>query len=132
MKPYIETAIVGDDTYGKPVGQEAFDLSSSCPDRLRLISFKTTNSQNQGDYYTGIASSMNFACAATDTLDQPMGSVTEGLTSEALHWLGTGTCTAVISANTASGAAKTGADALKHFPRSRHPSAAEYWMPGIG
>ncbi|HEX7373692.1 MAG TPA: S41 family peptidase [Steroidobacteraceae bacterium] len=132
LRPYVETAIVGDDTYGKPVGQEAFDLAASCPDRLRLITFKTTNSQNQGDYYTGLASSMTFACAATDTLGQSMSSTSDGLTSEALHWLGTGACTSVISATTPSGAAKPGGDALKHFPRSRHPSAAEFWIPGIG
>jgi hypothetical protein len=132
MKPYVETAIVGDDTYGKPVGQEAFDLSSSCPDRLRLITFKTTNSQNQGEYYNGIASSMAFACAATDTLDQPMSSTTDGLTREALHWLGTGACTSVITAATPSGTAKSNAAAAKHYPRSRHPSPAEFWIPGIG
>jgi len=131
MKPYVEVAIVGDDTYGKPVGQEAFDLSSACPDRLRLITFRVTNSLGQGDYYNGLAASMNFACAASDTLDQPMGSAAEGMTSEALHWLATGTCTSVISAVTPSGAAKTG-EALHRFPLSRHPSPAEYWLPGIG
>ena len=131
LKPYVETAIVGDDTYGKPVGQEAFDLASSCQDRLRLITFKTTNSLHQGDYYSGIASSMNFACAATDTLTQSMSSTADGLTSEALHWLGTGACTSVITAVTPSGAAKSGDEARKHFPRSRHPSAAEFWIPGI-
>jgi len=132
MKPYVfETAIVGDDTYGKPVGQEAFDLSSTCPDRLRLITFRVTNSAGQGDYYSGLASSMNFACVATDTLDQPMGSPAEGMTAKALEFLRDGTCTPPMSAVAVPGAAKTG-EALHRFPLSRHPSPAEYWLPGIG
>ena len=131
VRPYIETAIVGSDTYGKPVGQEAFDLGGKCPDRLRLITFKTTNALDQGEYFDGLAASMNFACAATDTLDQPMNSATDGLTGEALHWLGSGTCTTVIASGPGTGAAK-GAAPADRFPRGKHPSAAEFWLPGIG
>ena len=128
MRPYVETAIVGDNTYGKPVGQEAFDLAG-CDDRLRLISFKVVNSQGHGDYYNGLASSMSFACAAPDTLDKPLGDATEGMTSAALDWLRTGACGQVIAASSP-GAAKPGGAAIHHFPLSRHPSAAEFWMPG--
>jgi C-terminal processing protease CtpA/Prc len=131
MRPYVETAIVGDDTYGKPVGQEAFDLSG-CDDRLRLITFSLTNARDEGGYYNGLASSMTgFACAASDTLGKTMGDPTEGMTSEALHWLGTGACTTAIASGAASGAAKPGGDALKRFPLSRRPAAAEFWLPGI-
>jgi C-terminal processing protease CtpA/Prc len=129
MKPYVETAIVGDNTYGKPVGQEAFDLSG-CDDRLRLISFKMVNSLDQGDYYTGLASSMQFACAATDTLGKPLGDASEGMTSAAIDWLRTGACGQVITAS-ASGSAKPGGGELHRFPLSKHPSAAEFWLPGI-
>ena len=73
MKSWVEVAIVGTDTYGKPVGQLAFDLASTCPDRLRLVTFKTVNAQGEGDYYDGLASSMAFACAADDTLTAPLG-----------------------------------------------------------
>ena len=84
-----------------------------------------------GDYFDGLAASMNFACAATDTLDQPMNSATDGLTGEALHWLGSGTCTSVIASGPGTGAAK-GAAPADRFPRGKHPSAAEFWLPGIG
>lgn len=131
MKPWVEVAIVGSNTYGKPVGQEAFDLSSSCPDRLRLITFRTTNALDEGDYYDGLASKVDFACAATDTLGQAMGDPAEGLTGEALHWLGTGACTSVIASGTPGGAAK-GTLPEDRYPRSRHPSAAEFWLPGVG
>jgi C-terminal processing protease CtpA/Prc len=130
MKPWVEVAIVGSNTYGKPVGQLAFDLSG-CEDRLRLISFKTTNALGEGDYYDGLAATMKFACAATDGLDKPLGDATEGLTSAALDWLSTGACSAVIPP-IATGAAKPGGPQPNRFPRSRHPSAAELWLPGIG
>ena len=41
-------ALVGTNTYGKPVGQYGFDLSE-CDDRLRAVTFKTTNAEDQGD-----------------------------------------------------------------------------------
>ena len=73
MRAWAEVAIVGSDTYGKPVGQLAFDLANACQDRLRLVTFKTVNASGATDYYDGLASSMGFACAASDTLDAPMG-----------------------------------------------------------
>jgi C-terminal processing protease CtpA/Prc len=129
MKPWVEVAIVGGNTLGKPVGQLAFDLNG-CQDRLRLISFKTTNSLGQGDYYDGIASSMQFACAATDTLDQQMGDPADPLTAAALSWMQTGTCTAVIAQN-AAGIAKPGVAAANRYPLPRKPSAAQFWVPGV-
>jgi len=129
MKPWVEVAIVGGNTLGKPVGQLAFDLNG-CQDRLRLISFKTTNSLGQGDYYDGLASSMQFACAATDTLDKQMGDPADALTSAALSWIKTGTCAAVIAAN-AGGIAKPGAAEANRYPLPKKPSAAQFWVPGI-
>jgi C-terminal processing protease CtpA/Prc len=128
MKPWVEVAIVGGDTLGKPVGQLAFDLSG-CDDRLRLISFKTTNSRGEGDFYDGLASTMQFACAATDTLDTPMGDPADSLTNAALHWLGTGACSTVMAGTTA-GMAKPGRE-LDRFPPPRRPSAAQFWVPGV-
>jgi C-terminal processing protease CtpA/Prc len=128
MKPWVEVAIVGGDTLGKPVGQLAFDLPG-CDDRLRLISFKTTNSRGEGDYYDGLASTMQFACAAIDTLDAPMGDPADSLTNAALHWLGTGACSSVMAGNSA-GMAKPGRE-LDRYPRPRNPSAAQFWLPGV-
>jgi C-terminal processing protease CtpA/Prc len=130
MKAWVEVAIVGGNTYGKPVGQIAFDLTG-CQDRVRLISFKTANRLGEGDYYDGLAPAMQFACAATDGLDKPLGDATEGLTSAAMEWLGTGHCSTVIS-SMPTGAAKPGGEEPNRYPRSKHPSAAEFWLPGIG
>jgi hypothetical protein len=129
LKPWIEAAIVGSDTFGKPVGQLAFDLANSCQDRLRLITFKTVNSLGEGDYYDGIASSMQFACAASDTLAAPMNDAGDGLTGAALGWLATGACGSVIGATPSGAQSKTSAGS--RWPLSRHPSAAERWLPGI-
>ena len=128
MRTWVETAIVGSDTFGKPVGQLAFDLSSSCPDRLRLVAFKTVNADGAGDYYDGLASSMQFACGASDTLGAPMGDPADGLTQAALQWIDTGACASVMT-SFVDGQAKT--RAASRYPLSQQPRAAERWVPGI-
>jgi hypothetical protein len=99
MAPWVEVAIVGDDTLGKPVGQDAFDLSG-CDDRLRLVTFKNENALGQGEYYDGLAETLQFACAAPDTLDKPLGDATEGMTAAAIEWLRTGACNSMIPPGT--------------------------------
>jgi hypothetical protein len=128
MRAWAEVAIVGSDTYGKPVGQIAFDLANACPDRLRLIAFKTANVAGATDYFDGLASSMRFACAASDTLGAPMGDPADGLTSAALQWINTGACTTLISTVT-DGQAKPSPSS--RYPLSQSPDAAERWIPGI-
>jgi C-terminal processing protease CtpA/Prc len=129
MAPWVEIAIVGEDTFGKPVGQLAFDLPG-CEDRLRLVAFKLENARGQGDYYDGLAATLPFACAAPDTLDQPLGSAAEGLTAAALAWLGTGACTSVIPATTAR-AKPGGTSAAERYPLPKQPSPAQFWLPGV-
>jgi hypothetical protein len=131
MKAWVETAIVGTDTYGKPVGQLAFDLSG-CQDRLRLISFKTVNARGEGDYYDGLASTMRYACAASDTLDTPMNDRNDGLTRVALGWLATGSCPNGLISGSAmlDASSKPGATASP-YPRPLAPSDAEHWLPGV-
>ncbi|HSN72825.1 MAG TPA: S41 family peptidase [Steroidobacteraceae bacterium] len=95
MAPWAEVAIVGDNTFGKPVGQSAFDLAA-CGDRLRLVTFRTDNALDQGGYFEGLAPYLTFACSAPDDLARPMGDPAESMTSAALDWLGTGQCGSVI------------------------------------
>lgn len=53
LAPYIETYIVGDDTYGKPVGM--FSFSSRISNLLYVpICFRLVNSQEYGEYYNGL------------------------------------------------------------------------------
>ena len=130
LRPYVEVAIVGSDTLGKPVGQLAFDLPG-CDDRLRLVAFRTVNGLGEGDYYTGLAGTMpGRACAAEDTLDAPMGSVDDNLTAEAMVWLTTGACSAPMSAGAAADARLK--PTFERGPqRPLAPTPAERWVPGI-
>lgn len=53
LEPYITTYIVGDDTYGKPVGMYSF--YSRYSDLVYVpISFKLVNKNDFGDYYDGL------------------------------------------------------------------------------
>jgi carboxyl-terminal processing protease len=128
MQPYVEVAIVGGNTLGKPVGQLAFDLAG-CEDRLRLVAFKTVNSLGAGDYYAGLAPMVRHACVATDTPDAPLGSVDDRLVQEALYWLANGACRSLIAADTAGEAFKPDAARETRYPRQRSP--AEHWLPGV-
>jgi C-terminal processing protease CtpA/Prc len=130
MAPWVEIAIVGEDTFGKPVGQLAFDLRG-CADRLRLVAFKTENARGQSDYYDGLAPTLRFACAATDTLEQPLGSTAEGLTAAALEWLGTGACAGLIPAAAARAEPSGTAAAPGPYPLPRQPAPAQHWLPGV-
>lgn len=130
MAPWVEVAIVGEDTYGKPVGQLAFDLGG-CEDRLRLVSFRGENALGRGDYYDGLAETLDFACAAEDTLEQALGDPAEGMAAAALQWLATGACGTVIAPAPAARMKTTMPGATEPHPSPRHPSAAQYWMPGI-
>jgi len=126
MAPWAEVAIVGEDTLGKPVGQLAFDLRG-CDVRLRLVSFKTVNALGRGDYYDGLAETLPFACAATDTLDRPLGDATEGMTAAALEWLRTGACTAVIG----DAASRSKPSGTPRADRPALPTPSSPWLPGV-
>lgn len=129
MKPWAEVSIVGANTYGKPVGQAAFDLSASCDIRLRLISFRSTNANEEGDYYDGLANTLPFACSAADDLTHAMSDPAEGSTAEALHWLGTGACSNVMAGLPA--AQKPGARVGTRYPVPDHPTPAQANLPGL-
>jgi len=92
------------------------------------VTFKTVNALDEGDFFDGLAPSMTFACAATDSLTESPGDPLEGLTAAALHWISTGACDSVIAA--ASARLESGVDHTR-YPRSARPSAAEVWMPGV-
>jgi C-terminal processing protease CtpA/Prc len=126
LAPWAEVAIVGEDTLGKPVGQSAFD-ASGCDLRLRLVAFRFTNSEDSGDYYGGLASTLPFACRAGDDLALSPGDPDEASTSEALAWLGSGACGEVLPP----GSRAMKALSSRRMPRARHPAAVESYLPGI-
>lgn len=127
MKPWTEVAIVGSDTFGKPVGQSAFDLNG-CDVRLRLVTFRVTNADEQGDYYDGLAATLPFACAAGDDLTRAPWDPQESSTAAALGWLGTGVCGQVLSE---ASPPQLKAQAGWRPPQSWQPVPAQVHLPGL-
>ena len=85
LVPFVEVAVVGDTTFGKPIGQLGFAF---CEQVLRPASFQTVNADGEGDFFAGIAPD----CPAEDDLSRPLGDPEEASLAEALRWLETGSC----------------------------------------
>ena len=96
MRPYLRAnaALIGTNTYGKPVGQIALD-KTACDDRLRVIAFSLKNADRDGDYFDGLASKMEASCQAGDDLAYSMGDPREASTRSALDFLQGKTCTRI-------------------------------------
>ena len=94
--PFLGTneALVGTNTYGKPVGQVAIDRSA-CDDRLRVIAFSLRNGANSDAYYSGLASAVKVTCKATDDVTKPLGDASEASTRQALDYLNGAACTPI-------------------------------------
>lgn len=99
MRPYLlnNAALVGTNTYGKPVGQIALDRSA-CDDRLRVIAFSTQNANNAGFYYDGLAPVMEQTCQASDDVAFPLGDAREASVARALDFLAGRSCTPISAA----------------------------------
>jgi C-terminal processing protease CtpA/Prc len=98
LAPYAQTVLVGGRTFGKPVGQFAFDIAA-CDFRLRLVTFKSVNARGDGDYfaglpYQGFAAAGGQSCAAVDDLSHLPGDPAEAMTAAALNWISNGVCPA--------------------------------------
>jgi C-terminal processing protease CtpA/Prc len=93
LAPYADVAIVGSKTFGKPVGQNAYDIAS-CDFRLRLVAFRSVNSAGNGDYYTGLpdAAFTDAYCSSIEDFQRPIGDDAEVMTSDALYWVNNGSC----------------------------------------
>jgi hypothetical protein len=87
MEPHVEVAIVGDDTFGKPVGQVGLEF---CEKILRPTSFQTLNADDFGDYFFGLP----VDCRAPDNLDVAVGADNDPNVEAALTYLDTGGCPA--------------------------------------
>ena len=96
MIPYLHAngALIGTNTYGKPVGQIARD-NAACDDRLRVIAFSLQNAARQGAYYDGLVGTVEASCQAPDDLTRPMGDAQEGSTRQALDFLAGRSCTPI-------------------------------------
>lgn len=137
MRPYLgsNAALVGTNTYGKPVGQIALDRAA-CDDRLRVIAFSTQNSNNAGFYYDGLAPVMEQTCQATDDVAFPLGDAREASVARALDFLAGRSCTRIsASADARTAALRDGeATTLRDRPLElltpERPNTPQREVPG--
>lgn len=128
MRPFInDIALVGSDTFGKPVGQSAFDLAA-CDDRVRAVTIQIENANNFGGYYTGLADHMANTCRANDDISRQLGDPNEAMISVALGYLRGASCTPI-----AGGPAGTASflDEGVLAPELPERNAAQHEVPGL-
>lgn len=128
-------ALIGSNTFGKPVGQIAVDRAS-CDDRLRVLAFSTQNSLRRGEYFRGLATEVQASCAAPDDVLRPLGDASEASTRAALDFLAGRSCTpitspaATASADRSSGQRLAGENSAEMLVPVR-PTPAQREVPGL-
>lgn len=132
MIPYLRSnvALIGTNTFGKPVGQIALD-QAACDDRLRVVAFASQNANRQGNYYTGLASVVEASCQAPDDFTRQLGDPQEASTRAALNYLAGQSCTPVTASagpSAQSGSAKLIRDQQLLSPAQ--PDAMQRQVPG--
>lgn len=130
--PYLgtNTALIGTNTFGKPVGQIARDRDA-CDDRLRVVAFQTENRDGGSNYYTGLASAFSRTCRANDDISRPLGDAGEDSIARALDFLAGRSCTAITSSAQDGVQSARGVAAEKLMIQPRQPTAAQYEIPGL-
>jgi carboxyl-terminal processing protease len=90
LEPFFDVVLVGDTTFGKPVGQVAVDF---CANRLRPVSFRSVNADGGSDFFDGFP----VDCVAADDIDFDLGDPAEASLAEALYYAENGVCSSGIS-----------------------------------
>lgn len=128
--PYLgaEVAMIGSNTYGKPVGQIAVDRPS-CDDRLRIVALEVQNSSRDGDYYNGLAGRMKKTCQAFDDIAYEMGDPREDSTRKALDFMAGKNCAMMGGAMARS--ARTLPEERREALVPARPSTAQREVPGL-
>ncbi len=85
LRPFMPVVVIGDRTYGKPVGQYGIPF---CDKILAAVAFTLRNANGEGDYFNGIAPT----CVAADDIEHQIGDVAEDSLREALAFVSTGAC----------------------------------------
>lgn len=91
LRPFVPVTIVGNHTYGKPVGQYLFPF---CDKVLAPVAFAMVNANGEGDYFDGLPAD----CPAGDDIEHALGDTAEASLAEALHVVARGACSARPSA----------------------------------
>jgi len=134
--PYLRqnVALIGTDTFGKPVGQIVPPNSDrpACDDRMRVVAFQSENADRQGDYYTGLASKFANTCRAPDDLTRQFGDPQEASVRAALDFLAGRQCvTGPITGGGATTQSLREGEQRKRLLTPAAPSASQREMPGL-
>lgn len=89
MRPHTVVALVGDDTFGKPVGQSGFGYCDN-ERLLRPVTFEVVNSLGEGRFFAGLP----VDCSADDDLTLDVGDPAEESLASALTVIEQGSCPA--------------------------------------
>ncbi|HXH16366.1 MAG TPA: S41 family peptidase [Sphingomonas sp.] len=127
--PYLHgnSGLIGTNTYGKPVGQIALD-QPACDDRLRVIALATQNATRNGNYYDGLATTVEASCQATDDIAYQLGDPLESSTRQALNFLAGRSCTPITGSVNARSAQTSALRQELLMPAA--PSTAQRMVPG--
>jgi C-terminal processing protease CtpA/Prc len=130
LVPFLgaNAALVGSNSYGKPVGQIGLDLTA-CDDRIRVVAFAKENAAGQGDYFSGLAGTMRATCAATDDITRPLGDPQEASLRTALDFVAGRSCTPI--ALTQSAQSINARNERRVLPAPRNASTAQRDVPGL-
>jgi C-terminal processing protease CtpA/Prc len=80
LRPFMPVVLIGDATYGKPVGQYLIEF---CGKVLAPVSFSLRNANGEADYFDGFAPT----CVAGDGIDRELGDPEEASLAEAFHYV---------------------------------------------
>ena len=92
LRPYIPVTIIGDTTYGKPVGQYGLRF---CDKVLYPVAFSIKNANSKATSSTALP----VDCAAGDDYTHQLGDTAEASFAEALTFIRTGACSARAAAD---------------------------------
>lgn len=129
LVPFFGTnlALIGSNTFGKPVGQVAIDRSA-CDDRLRVVAFSSKNGAGSDNYYDGLAGAVQASCRATDDPSKQLGDPQEAMTRQALDFIAGRACTAIAASS--QGALSATAGRLTMLTPAE-PTVAQREVPGL-
>ena len=125
--PYLaqNMALVGANTFGKPVGQIGIDRAA-CDDRLRVVAFSTRNAAGSDAYFNGLAATVPNTCQAADDVAFPLGDPREASVARALEFLAGRSCTAIALGQTSQRLSER-----RQLLSPAAPSAAQREVPGL-
>jgi carboxyl-terminal processing protease len=130
--PWLGTdaALIGADTFGKPVGQIGLDRAA-CDDRIRVVAFANENAAGQSNYYNGLASTMRTTCVAADDITRPLGDPQEASLRTALDFVAGRSCTPVAQAGGKTSAQQRELDTLQLMPLPDRPTVTQREVSGF-